>query len=690
MTPFVGGAVTLSSAIGPLLFGIVDADHPGIAEGVSRLLVRSIQDARADRGGHLPEWLVDDIERNYISPQKVRTLWAPSGHRFAVFRPAADGEPGELIATIHIARDADMILTVDRHRLNVRAAEYPGFKPDRYHHVVNVSVKHELRRARIAMAMLDGIVEHFRDRFAGDGLWVRADPPWHPGLVGLGFVHDPSLDVFLPPDAERTAGLSHAEFNLRYACDCRPAAPARPDVLAERARAMQERKLQYVSLSRAFDAAPARATRNAQRGTAPDLRTDALARERCSEDWGRVQRLTPRAVATPARCEDVARILASAQQEGTRVTVRGAGQSAGGQALGGDVILSTERLDRIHEVDRSASRVRVEAGVRWSALIERLAPEALLPPVVPGWPSATVGGVLASGGIGKGSHARGLVADHVAELVVVTGDGRQVACSRTQAAWLFEAVLGGLGCFGVIVEATLALVPWPSSVRVERLAVGPDPARLQAELEASSADPAYVHVTAFADEGGGWSVVRARAGDAGPGVDTATAYAGRRPIDDEDYVRIAAYLAPRRPEVPPSPALWLHQFLPARGLGSFLERSTALARSAGDAVQVVPVRSLRLRHGSLLQSVDVPDGELVYLVCLTRELRGRAVDTVVGENEGLLAFARTCGGRSALQGTLPRDEAGWREHLGAHCNEVLEAKRIADPRGVLGVFRDLG
>src|SRR4051812_49014666 len=162
---------------------------PGAAEGVSRLLVRSIQDARATRDGHLPDWLVDDIEQNYISPEKVRTLWAPTGHRFAVMKES------EIIATIHLARDHDTIFTVNREILNVSARHHVGFKPERHHHVVNISVKHELRRARVATVMLDGIIRHFRDRFEGDGLWVRADPPWHPGLVGIGFVHDPRRDI---------------------------------------------------------------------------------------------------------------------------------------------------------------------------------------------------------------------------------------------------------------------------------------------------------------------------------------------------------------------------------------------------------------------------------------------------------------------------------------------------------------
>src|SRR5688572_1363898 len=130
MTPdlrgaFVGDPAEIGSPLGPLLLGIVDAKYPGVAAGISRLLFRSIGDARASRGGHLPEWLVDDIGRNYISPEKVATLWAPFGHRFCVLYE------NEIVGTVHITKEHDTIFTIDRVRLNVSARDYPDFKPDR-------------------------------------------------------------------------------------------------------------------------------------------------------------------------------------------------------------------------------------------------------------------------------------------------------------------------------------------------------------------------------------------------------------------------------------------------------------------------------------------------------------------------------------------------------------------------------
>lgn len=464
---FVEGPVRIESPLGELELGVADAEVPGVAEGVSRLLHRSIQDARAEAGGHLPSWLVDDIERNYISPEKVRTLWAATGHRFALRRA------GEIVGTIHVAKSDRTILTVDRTILNVDESEHPGFKPPRHHHVVNISVLHELRRARLGTLMVDGIVRHFRHLFSGVGLWVRADPPWHPGLAGLGFVHDPALDVFLPASVERTADLPHPVFNQRYACTCRPRRPE-----------LDTHKLQYVSMTRLFEPSAPRP----RVASAPPLTPEML------QDCG--PRSSTADVTRPASVEAVANVLAWASREGRQVTIRGRGQSYDGQSLGDDVVLATERLAGVRVISRD--RVTVAGGTTWRALLAELATwnaasgETRYPPVVPSWLESSIGGTLASrlGGIGKGSLRHGRVTDDVESLLVVTRDGRRVECTRKQAGWLFEAALSSEGRAGVIVEATLCLVERPRLVTRSRRDAD------ASELADVLADPALEHASA--------------------------------------------------------------------------------------------------------------------------------------------------------------------------------------------------
>lgn len=65
------------------------------------------------------------------------------------------------------------------------------------------------------------------------------------------------------------------------------------------------------------------------------------------------------------------------------------------------------------------------------------------------------------GGVSAALATRGLLIDIVQSLEVVTGDGECVRCSPTEHAELFRAALGGLGQYGIIVAATLPLVPLP-------------------------------------------------------------------------------------------------------------------------------------------------------------------------------------------------------------------------------------
>lgn len=613
---FVSRVVTLGSPLGPLALGIVDPFAVGVAEGISTLLMRSIQDARAENGGHLPGWLVDDIERNYISPAKIRSLWAETGHRFVV--TLAD----EIVGTIHVAKRHDIILTIDRVRVNVPAADFPHFKPEGFHHVVNISVRHELRRAKVATAMVDGIVTSFRDTFEGEGLWVRADPPWHPGLAGLGFVHDPSMDVFLPEDVARTADLPHPIFNRRYACDC----PAPP----ERARLMETKKLQYVSMARRFDAARAATAAVPARLEAD---TTLSAREAHATDFGAVHRSLPQAVAVPESDDALAALLSRSDR---RVTVRGAGQSTEGQSLGDDLVISTARLDRIVAIEEHA--VVVQAGVTWRHLLAALGPR--FPPVVPGWTSATIGGAIATCGFGKGSHRDGTIADHVLSMLVVTGDGRRIRCSRTQAGWLFDAVLGGFGLFGVVAEATLRLVPRRRCVTFTRT---PLPS-----LDALASTPAF-HTMAFRTEEG-FTAVRVDESDAG--------------TPTKDYLL-------GRADAPPPPRAMLQVFAPRASLAAVTD--VIVAGTGDDAVVVHPIR--RGRAGALVPSVAA-EGEVFYAISVL----GPPRDT----HAAIASEVTRLGARTTLFGALPHAGGTF---LPERREALARAKAMADPHGVLGAPR---
>ncbi len=658
---FSSKVVTLPSPVGDLLLGVVDPHIEGVADSVSWLLFRSIRDALGSTGGHLPDWLVDDIRRNYISPDKVRTLWAARGYRFALVH----ANTGEMVGTIHIARSHHTILTVNRDINNARAEDYPGFKPDGGHHVVNISVQHEWRRAHLGRLMVNGILEHFLDLFDGNALWVRADPPWHAGLLGLGFSHDPSMDIFLPASVEKTRNLSHAEFNALYACDCGSVSPAKPDFLKLRTQLMQTEKLQYVSMLRPFVSDIIRS--GPQHLRVNPIDPPAMIDPGHSTDFGGVFVRSPQTVVAPRNADEAADLLARASVTRTPVTVRGLGQSAGGQSLSkGGILLLTQQFDSICVEE---SKVSVGGGVRWDQLLDATLAQGLMPPVVPGYLSTTVGGTLSSGGFSKGSIMHGMLIDHVLELDVITADGRRVLCGPTQAAWLFHSVLGGLGQFGVIAGATLSLVPAPQTIVTETMECVEDVSALLERFAQFAKEPERFHATVFV-ESNGHGGLRHKAVFA-------------RKSDETNGIPLARYLNPVRPAAPPSRSIWAHVFAPVPAVATLLEQARALVSfERGDTLQWLPCCK-KGPGGSLVRTANVPRESLHYAILLSRNVNDTPIDQVVEENQQWLNTATSLGAKNALGGLIPNSPESWRHHLGNRYADVIKRAVMADPAGIL-------
>src|SRR5690606_5402162 len=99
-------------------------------------------------------------------------------------------------------------------------------------------------------------------------------------------------------------------------------------------------------------------------------------------------------------------------------------------------------------------------GVLWMDLIKKAFGEGLTPPAITGYTQLGVAGTLSIGGLGAmTSNTVVSQADQVQRLQVVTGAGDLVDCSPTENADLFNAMCAGQGQCGVIVRATVNMVP---------------------------------------------------------------------------------------------------------------------------------------------------------------------------------------------------------------------------------------
>ncbi|WP_307030641.1 FAD-binding oxidoreductase [Streptomyces canus] len=164
----------------------------------------------------------------------------------------------------------------------------------------------------------------------------------------------------------------------------------------------------------------------------------------------------PAHVIAAASADDVVAAVRHAAAERLPVTVQATGHGLRGPVEGG-VLVSTRAMDRV-SVDPVERTARVQAGARWSQVVEAAAPHGLAPlnGSAPG-----VGAVSYTLGGGLGILARefGYAADHVRSLDVVTADGRLRQVTRESAPDLYWALLGAGHGFGVVTELEIGLVP---------------------------------------------------------------------------------------------------------------------------------------------------------------------------------------------------------------------------------------
>jgi cytokinin dehydrogenase len=185
--------------------------------------------------------------------------------------------------------------------------------------------------------------------------------------------------------------------------------------------------------------------------------TDEASCHAMAGDFGRLITRKPQAVVRPASTEDVARAVKFAARHSLAVGTRGCGHSQSGQSLSDQILLDMSALDKLLGMDEGKLAVRCQAGMKWRALVEQLAPQHLSPPVLTNNLDTAVCGTLSTAGLGVASWRFGTQADNCLELEVVTGAGEIVHCSADQNRELFDAVRAGMGQFGVITEAVLRL-----------------------------------------------------------------------------------------------------------------------------------------------------------------------------------------------------------------------------------------
>jgi len=180
------------------------------------------------------------------------------------------------------------------------------------------------------------------------------------------------------------------------------------------------------------------------------------------------------AVVFAENIEQVQQVVKIANKYLVPVICRGAGTNTVGACVPahGGIILNFSKMNKILEINRENMTARVEPGVIVGDLQNEVEKSGLFYPPDPSNLSvSTIGGSIAQNSAGARCFKYGATKDYVLDMRVVTASGELI---RTGSNTIKNATgynlgslfIGSEGTLGIVVEATLKLIPKPETAQV--------------------------------------------------------------------------------------------------------------------------------------------------------------------------------------------------------------------------------
>jgi FAD/FMN-containing dehydrogenase/Fe-S oxidoreductase len=168
-----------------------------------------------------------------------------------------------------------------------------------------------------------------------------------------------------------------------------------------------------------------------RRAGVAEVDDSGLARALYSSDAS-LYRVLPRVVVRPRHVDEIVAALEVCRSLGVPLTMRGAGTSIAGNAVGPGVVLDTSRhLSRVLGVDVEARTATVEPGVVQASLQKAVQSQGLrFGPDPSTHNRCTVGGMIGNNACGSRALGYGRTSDNVVGLDVVTGSGQRLRLDR--------------------------------------------------------------------------------------------------------------------------------------------------------------------------------------------------------------------------------------------------------------------
>ena len=177
----------------------------------------------------------------------------------------------------------------------------------------------------------------------------------------------------------------------------------------------------------------------------------------------------PEVVLKPRTAEEISEIMKICNRDLIPVTPRGAGTGLSGGALPhlGGVLLSTERMNTILQIDERNLQVLTEPGVITEVLQTSVKEKGLFyPPDPSSRGSCFIGGNISENSGGPKAVKYGVVRDYVLNLEVVLPNGEIIwtganVLKNSTGYNLTQLIVGSEGTLGIVTKIVLKLIPLP-------------------------------------------------------------------------------------------------------------------------------------------------------------------------------------------------------------------------------------
>ncbi len=184
-----------------------------------------------------------------------------------------------------------------------------------------------------------------------------------------------------------------------------------------------------------------------------------------------VDGFSPKWAIFPKTREEIRDIVGLCRKESLSIVPGGNGtkMGAGGIPARADLLLSTKRMGRIVDQDRENLTLSVETGALLSDIQRQMRGEGIgyfIPLDPPFTAASTLGGILAANSSGPKRLLYGTARDLVLGMKVVMADGKTISCGgktvkNVSGYDLAKLFIGSQGTLGILVEATIRLLPLP-------------------------------------------------------------------------------------------------------------------------------------------------------------------------------------------------------------------------------------